>query len=114
MSIMLQELLSIVSSAAGFGGRRRQFRTWRPRRGDVVSFDARRGTPEIRVVRGRVWATLEGADRDVVLAEGDEFTPRCAGRLVLEALGASTVLIRESVPAPRRAANGLRSACSAC
>ncbi len=50
----------------------------------------------IECVRGGVWVTQAGDDRDVTLAPGETFTPAPVGRVVVQALVASRVRVRPS------------------
>ena len=47
----------------------------------------------IECVRGGVWVTQTGDDRDVTLAPGEQFTPAPDGRVVVQALVASRVRV---------------------
>jgi len=67
----------------------------RLRRGEVLSVRVDREVQFVRVVRGAVWATMEGCARDHVVAAGGAARLLGPGLAVLEALEGGTHVVLE-------------------
>ncbi|MGH7214489.1 MAG: DUF2917 domain-containing protein [Tepidisphaeraceae bacterium] len=68
----------------------------RLRAGETRAFFGRPGHPGVRVIAGEVWVTQENDDRDYVLSAGREFVPGRKGKVVVQALTHSTVMIGDA------------------
>ena len=74
-------------------------------------------TSRIISLEGTLWITEEGEVKDTILRQGDTYTIRNAGLVVVTSLGASRITLEESQARPyaaRRQANGDLPELAAC
>lgn len=76
--------------------------------GAMMVLDAPPGTA-VRCHEGNLWVTQEGDPRDRVLSAGEQFVPRCRGKVVVQSFAGAVVELAP-LPSPRaeRADDGRR------